>query len=305
MTMQAEVIADVRNATGESPVWSSQEQALYWVNIPARQLWRWEAATCEVRHWLAPQMIGCIAADARGGWIAGLESGIFHLQLPLAAQDTHLRVEQQVPFMHSYEGMRANDGRCDRQGRFIVSTMLLAMPATPRAGAFYRYDGTGPAHPIVDDLCVPNGLAFSPDGKTMYQTDTHPTRRTIWAWDYDTDTGTPHSRRVFMDMHTKPGRPDGAAMDVDGGYWVCGNDAGLVHRFTPDGRLDRSLPVPCKKPSMCTFGGPNLDTLFVTSIRPGNIDLSDQPLAGGVFALRPGTCGVPEPQYLATSTLHK
>ena len=93
-----------------------------------------------------------------------------------------------------------------------------------------------------------------------------------------------------------PGRPDGAAVDQDGCYWICGNDAGLVHRFTPEGRLDRSLEVPVKKPAMCAFGGPKLDTLFVTSIRPGG-DLSDQPLAGGVFALRPGTQGIPEPAF--------
>ena len=96
-------------------------------------------------------------------------------------------------------------------------------------------------------------------------------------------------------MHEHPGRPDGAAIDQDGCYWICGNDAGLIHRFTPDGRLDRSLQVPVKKPAMCAFGGANLDTLFVTSIRPGNTDLSDQPLAGGVFALDPGTKGLEEP----------
>jgi sugar lactone lactonase YvrE len=103
---------------------------------------------------------------------------------------------------------------------------------------------------------------------------------------------------VFADMTYLPGRPDGAAVDQDGCYWICGNDAGLVHRFTPGGALDRSLPVPVKKPAMCAFGGPQLDTLYVTSIRPEGVDLSDQPLAGGVFALRPGTRGLPEPQAI-------
>ena len=92
------------------------------------------------------------------------------------------------------------------------------------------------------------------------------------------------------------GRPDGAAVDADGCYWICSNDAGLIHRFTPDGRLDRSLAVPVKKPTMCAFGGSRLDTLFVTSIRPGG-DLSDQPLAGGVFALNPGVTGLEEPAF--------
>ncbi|MNE98667.1 SMP-30/Gluconolaconase/LRE-like region [compost metagenome] len=97
-------------------------------------------------------------------------------------------------------------------------------------------------------------------------------------------------------MNQHGGRPDGAAVDAEGCYWICGNDAGLVHRFTPDGRLDRSLSVPVKKPSMCTFGGSRLDTLFVTSIRPGD-DLDEQSLAGGVFALDPDVKGLPEPLF--------
>ena len=150
---------------------------------------------------------------------------------------------------------------------------------------------------LVGGMVVPNGLAFSPDGRTMYLSDSHPTVQTVWAFDYDTATGTPSNRRVFADFNLLPGRPDGAAMDADGCYWVCGNDAGLVHRFTPQGKLDRSLAVPVKKPAMCAFGGSRLGTLFVTSIRPDGIDLSDQPLAGGVFALQPGVCGLPEPQF--------
>jgi sugar lactone lactonase YvrE len=141
---------------------------------------------------------------------------------------------------------------------------------------------------------TPNGMAFSPDGRTMYLSDSHPHSQQVWAFDYDAATGTPRNRRLFIDMRPVPGRPDGAAVDADGCYWICGNDAGLVHRFTPDGRLDRSLAVPVKKPAMCAFGGAGLDTLFVTSIRPGG-DLSDQPLAGGLFALRPGVRGLAEP----------
>jgi len=129
----------------------------------------------------------------------------------------------------------------------------------------------------------------------MYLSDSHPNVQAVWAFDYDTSSGTPHNRRLFVDMKPLPGRPDGAAVDADGCYWICGNDAGLIHRFTPEGQLDRSLAVPVKKPAMCAFGGSALDTLFVTSIRPGG-DLSDQPLAGGVFALNPGVKGLPEPE---------
>ncbi|WP_447776496.1 SMP-30/gluconolactonase/LRE family protein [Variovorax boronicumulans] len=294
--MQAELVLDARNGTGESPVWLAAEQALYWVDIPARTLNRWHASEGHAK-WQADEMIACIAprAGQPGEWIAGMESGLFSLR-PRA--DGTLAATPLAPVAHAAPGMRFNDGRCDRQGRFWAGTMLLDMAAGARVGRLYRYGaGDDSATLQLDDLIVPNGLAFSPDGRTMYLSDSHPSVQAVWAFDYDTDTGTPHNRRLFIDMQPLPGRPDGAAMDVDGCYWICGNDAGLVHRFTPDGRLDRSLAVPVKKPAMCAFGGPNLDTLFVTSIRPGGTDLSDQPLAGGVFALRPGVAGVPEPAF--------
>ncbi|MDP9882023.1 sugar lactone lactonase YvrE [Variovorax boronicumulans] len=294
--MQAELVLDARNGTGESPVWLAAQQALYWVDIPARTLNRWHASEGHAQ-WRADEMIACIAPRAArpGEWIAGMESGLFSLR---PRTDGSLAATPLAPVAHAAPGMRFNDGRCDRQGRFWAGTMLLDMAAGARVGRLYRHGPSDDGATLqLDDLIVPNGLAFSPDGRTMYLSDSHPSVQAVWAFDYDTDTGTPSNRRLFVDMNPLPGRPDGAAMDVDGCYWICGNDAGLVHRFTPDGRLDRSLAVPVKKPAMCAFGGPTLDTLFVTSIRPGGIDLSDQPLAGGVFALRPGVAGVPEPAF--------
>lgn len=288
--MQCELIVDARNGTGESPVWHPVDQALYWVDIPARQLHRWQDGTHQV--WQGEEMLACIARTEHG-WVAGMQSGIF--QLATQADGT-LASQLLSPVSHAREGMRFNDGRCDRQGRFWAGSMLLDMAQGAPVGALYRHDGKGQLRLVLDELIVPNGLAFSPDGTRMYLSDSHPSVQTIWVYDYDIDSGTPHNRRVFVDMHALPGRPDGAAIDQDGCYWICGNDAGLVHRFTPDGRLDRSLPVPVKKPAMCAFGGANLDTLFVTSIRPAG-DLSDQPLAGGVFALDPGVKGLEEPAY--------
>jgi sugar lactone lactonase YvrE len=294
--VQAELVLDARNGTGESPVWNVREEALYWVDIPWRRLHRWQPGGA-TQCWEAPQMVACIAprAGASSEWIAGLETGIFALT-PQA--DGTLSINLIAPVEHAMTPMRFNDGRCDRQGRLWAGTMALDMAGAHRVGRVYRFDGasSSPVAAQFDDFIVPNGLAFSPDGRTMYLSDSHPVVQKVWAFDYDTDTGTPTNRRLFADMQPLPGRPDGAAIDTDGCYWICGNDAGLVHRFTPDGKLDRSLAVPVKKPAMCAFGGANLDTLYVTSIRPDNIDLSDQPLAGGVFALRPGAQGVPEPE---------
>lgn len=292
--MQAELVLDARNAVGESPVWVAAEDALYWVDIAERVLWRWQSRSGALHQWALPQMAGCIAPHAQGGWVAGMQTGIFHLQLRAdGTVDTQLLVQAQ----HPREGMRFNDGRCDRQGRLRASTMLMDMAAGQAVGTLYGLDAGPSLRALVPELITGNGLAFSPDGRTMYLSDSHPKAQQIWAFDYDPASGTPSRRRPFVDMLTVPGRPDGAAVDEDGCYWICGNDAGLVHRFTPQGRLDRSLPVPVAKPAMCAFGGAGLDTLFVTSIRPQGTDLSEQPLAGGVFALRPGVRGLPEPVF--------
>jgi sugar lactone lactonase YvrE len=297
MNTTAELLIDARNGVGESPVWDVQRQSLFWVDIPGRALWCWNAATGQSRQWPTPEMTGCIAlaagsdATVAGRWVAAMETGVAVLT---PNEDGTLAHEPLATVQHPQSGMRFNDGRCDRQGRLRAGTMVSDMSLAAPAGSVYAFDG-GALRALQGGFITPNGMAFSPDGKTMYLSDSHPNVQTVWACDYDTDTGTPHHPRVFIDMKPLPGRPDGAAVDEDGGYWICGNDAGLVHRFTPDGRLDRSLAVPVKKPAMCAFGGSGLDTLFVTSIRPGG-DLSDQPLAGGVFALRPGVRGLDEPR---------
>jgi sugar lactone lactonase YvrE len=293
--MHAELIVDARNAVGESPVWVPEENALYWVDIPAGALQRWSADSGRVDSWKAPQMLACIARHCDGGWVAGMETGFLRLQ---ARDDGSLDSQLLAHVDHARDDMRLNDGRCDRQGRFWAGSMVLNMGANAANGTLYRYSAgqQGPLEAQLNGFIVPNGLGFSPDGRTMYLSDSHPQVQQIWAFDYDIDSGTPSNRRVFVDMHQYDGRPDGAAVDADGCYWICANDAGLIHRFTPDGRLDRSLAVPVKKPTMCAFGGPRLDTLFVTSIRPGD-DHDPQSLAGGVFALDAGVKGLPEPRF--------
>ena len=186
--MSAELLFDAGNAVGENPVWLASEQALYWVDIPARRLYRWQAGDGKVRHWSAPEMIGCIAPHAAGGWLCAMETGVFHLH-----PDTQglLQGRQVAPVQHALPGMRFNDGRCDRQGRFRAGTMLMDMAAAQPAGVLYALEPGGALRPMVEGLIVPNGLAFSPDGRTMYLSDSHPQVQRIWAFDYDTATGTP------------------------------------------------------------------------------------------------------------------
>jgi sugar lactone lactonase YvrE len=289
-----ELVLNAHNETGESPVWHVAEQALYWVDIPARALHRWRAADQRHDVWYADEQISCIARAPNGQWIAGMESGVFLLA---PGPDGRLAGTPVALAEHARAGMRFNDGRCDRQGRLWAGTMLLEMSLYAPVGALYRLHSGGAAprlEPILGDLVVPNGMAFSPDGRTMYLSDSTPSRQKVWSFDYDIDSGMPSGRRVFIDKLAS-GRPDGAAIDEDGGYWICGTDAGQIHRYTPDGRLDRSLSVPVAKPTMCAFGGRNLDTLFVTSIRRPTAEPAA--LDGAVFALRPGVRGIEEPDY--------
>ncbi|MBV8037222.1 SMP-30/gluconolactonase/LRE family protein [Roseateles sp.] len=294
--MEFQRIGSLVCEVGESPLWSEAEQAWYWVDIEGRAIWRHQPAGGALRCWHAPEMVACITLAADGGMIAGMQSGIFRLALGTGEQ---AEVTRLVPVNHARSPMRFNDGRCDRQGRFWCGSMFTDMAAELAVGRLYRYSGAQDTlTPFVDNLIVQNGLAWSPDGRTMYLSDSHPRRRLIWEYDFDPDDGVPSNARIFADMRMHgPGRPDGAAMDVDGCYWTCANDGGAVLRFTPQGKLDRSLSVPMAKPSMCAFGGLDRDVLLVTSIAANRRD--DDLWAGAVITLDPGVQGMPETPFRA------
>lgn len=287
MPVTAERIGTMLCGVGESPVWRPADQALYWTDIPGRTLWRWTPATGAFAQWALPQMAGSIAMRGEG-WLLAMEDGLYACGALRADEDCVPR--RLAAVAHAAPGMRFNDGRCDRQGRFVAGTMVMDMGLASPAGVLYRHDARG-LSVLLDGLITPNGLGFSPDGRTMYLSDSHPSRASVWAFDYDTGAGVPRNRRVFIDA-LPAGRPDGAAVDTDGCYWICGNDAGKVYRYTPDGRLDRTLDVPAAKVAMCAFGGADMDTLFVTSIRPANAAPGSQD--GALFALRPGAQGLEE-----------
>lgn len=292
-TSDATLLCEARCQVGESPIWHAAEQALYWVDIEGRAVHRVDA-TGHHRQWAVAERIGCIAVHARGGLLAAMETGLFRLTHQAGGTLAADRV-QAVGF--PLPDMRFNDGRTDREGRFWVTSMVRNMAAASPAGALFRYAQGHFAATSVTGLRTGNGLGFSPDGRVMYLSDSHPTVQKIWAFDLD-DAGQPTDRRLFVDMQQHPGRPDGAAVDADGGYWICGNDAGLVHRFTPEGRLDRSLAVPAAKPAMCAFGGSGLDRLYVTTIAPATpVPGYDASLAGAVFVLNPRCTGLVDSEF--------
>jgi sugar lactone lactonase YvrE len=288
-----ERVGELQCAVGESPLWWAAQDAWLWVDITARRIWRMQGASGALRSWDTSEMVACLALTAQGGVIAGMETGIFRLALGESGTAHSERLAAPPELL---PGMRFNDGRCDRQGRFWSGTMCLDTSDGRAEGRLYRYahDG-GLSGPVVSSLVVQNGLGFSPDGRTMYLSDSHASRQLVWAFDYDIDGGTPSGQRLFVDMNGYPGRPDGAAVDVDGCYWICGNDAGVVLRFTPEGKLDRTLAVPMAKPSMCSFGGAAMDTLMVTSISAGAQVEDDW--AGATILLRPGVTGIAETPF--------
>lgn len=288
-----EVIGNERDRVGESPVWSVAQQALYWVDIEGRQIRRCRPGA-GTESWTLPERVGCIALSEDGRVIAALESGIAAVTLGASGS---VRIDWLARIEHPAHNMRFNDGRCDASGRLWVGTMVMDMSLASAQGGLYCLDERGLTGPYVNGLITPNGLGFSPDQQTLYLSDSHPQVQKIWAFDFDLQTGALSNRRLFADMTLLPGRPDGAAVDAAGNYWICGNDAGQVHCFSPDGAQLRSLTVPFPKPSMCAFGGAGLDQLFVTSIPPAAPAQDEAGLSGRLLQLDPQATGLPEPLF--------
>jgi sugar lactone lactonase YvrE len=285
-----ECVVDARAGTGEGPLWSVAEQALYWVDIRGQRLHRYDPATGVDVSWPAPGPVACLGLCRDGTLIAAVGAHLLRFDPITGAFSRLVEVERDRP------GNRLNDGRCDPAGRFWVGSMRELPVAGAPTGSLYRCTSAG-ADAMVDDLVVSNGLAFAPDGRTAYLSDSHASVRTIWRFAYDVDDGTLHDRRVFVDTRGLCGRPDGAAIDAAGCYWMAAIDGWALLRFTPDGDLDRTIPLPVGKPTMPAFGGADLRTIFVTSIRPVDADLREQPLAGGLFAVRVDVGGLPEPYF--------
>lgn len=287
---KVDCVLDIKADLGECPTWCAEEQALYWVDIPKGRLNCFTPTTGANDVWSFSEPIGSFALCTDGAVLVALKSGLWRYDLATGQKTPRAAPEVHLP--HN----RLNDGRCDAQGRFWVGSMEEPIDPARKQGTLYRFDADHRLTPMVSDLFVSNGLAFSPDGRTLYHSDSYAAVRTIWAWDLDPDDGAIHNRRVFVDTHGMPGRPDGGAVDADGCYWMAGNDGWELVRFTPKGKIDRRIKLPVAKPSMLAFGGPKLDIIYVTSIRPAS-GLEQQPQAGSLFAIAAGVTGLPEPRF--------
>ena len=289
--MNIECVVDSRSELGEGAVWDTQSQCLWWVDIMGELVHRFDPATGKDDTWPIGEPVGSLAVRASGGLVLATKSG-FHLFNPDTGEKTFVAdPEADKP------ANRFNDGGTDRQGRFWAGTMQQDGDRKP-VGSFYRFDPDLSATKMMSDLTVTNGLAFSPDGKTMYASDTGAAVRTVWAFDYDTETGTPSNRRVHFDTNGMDGRPDGGTIDADGCYWYAGVGGWQVVRLTPNGKVDRVIEMPVEKPTKPMFGGKNLDVLYVTSLSQGLDPERPQPQAGSLFAITGlGVGGVPEVRF--------
>ena len=282
-------VMDAKASLGECPVWSVAEQALYWVDINAPALHRFDPATGDDTAMAMPESIGCFALRSQGGFVVALRGGIW-----LAGPDGTLeRKIADAPYDPAHH--RFNDGRCDPQGRFWAGSMNEQRDAD--SAALVRVDRDHRVTLVLRDMMISNGLAWSPDGRTMYHTDT-PTR-TIHAYDFDAASGLPSHRRVLAHFADATHRPDGAAVDSEGCYWTAFYGGGKVARLSPAGAVLAELPVPAQCPTMCAFCGPDLKTLYVTSARQFRSDeeLTRLPLSGGLFAMAVAVPGLPEPAF--------
>lgn len=286
-------IFEARNVCGEGPVWDAEEGALYWVDIPENMVHRLDPSTGQARRWRVPAEIGALALRRHGGIIAALRTGFALIDLDTDAVQTVADPEADEP------ATRFNDGKCDRRGRFWCGS-LHDVPDPKRrrpVAALYRVDPDLTCHRVLEGIKTSNGIAWSPDDRTMYFTDT-PTFE-ISAFDYDLDSGTIANRRVFARVPPGEGRPDGVTIDSEGCLWSAHFDGWRVTRYAPDGSIDRVVRLPVQNVTSCAFGGPDLDVLYITSATEDLSPeaLTQQPLAGGIFALRPGVRGLPMSRF--------
>lgn len=279
---------DADNHLGETPIWSEPDQALWWINCEnPPQLHRWSPATDAHRVWPMPQRIGGFVPKSGGGMLVALADGVYDFDP--GSIELALRAPSPLPPM-----VKLHECHCDRQGRFWVGAYDHAFPADAQAkgGKWFRLDGDR-LTPMIAGIAVANGLAFSPDGCTMYAADA-PSRR-VDAWDLDPSTGNLSNRRVFLQLAEGEGFVDGATVDSKGGYWLANVAAGRLRRYLPDGTLDRIIELPFSNPTKPAFGGPGLATLYVTSTKIAMPRFMSPTLQNGpVFALTPGEHGVPE-----------
>jgi len=288
-----ELVVDGRHVLGEGIVWDDRTERLFWTDIESSELWAHTPATGALQRWPLPERLCSLAlTDDDNRLLLALASGLAFFDLAGGGIDRICDVEAHLPTT------RLNDGRTDRQGRFVFGVFNQAEDPKHPIGGFYRLNLDLSLERLpLGDVAIANSICFSPDGRTMYYADS--ATREIRCCDYDVQTGAIANLREFVAAHAAPGDPDGSTIDADGHLWSTRWGAGQVVRFAPDGRIDRVLSLPAPQPTCPAFGGAALDTLYVTTaavgLRAGQI--ADAPKSGGVFGRRLPVRGLPEARF--------
>lgn len=288
-----ELMLDSLHELGECVLWCDRTGRLLWTDIPGAMLYTHTPATGETRRWPMPERLCSFAlTDSDDRLLLGLASGLAFFDFSSGQVTRICEVEAGLP-------TRLNDGRCDRQGRFVFG--MFNQQDNPRApiGGFYRLNRDLSLERLpLGNVSIANSICFSPDGGTMYYCDSM--TLAIRCCDYDPDGGLVTNERVFAAGDAAPGEPDGSAIDADGCLWSSRWGAGQVVRFAPDGSVDRVVHLAAPQPSCVAFGGEQLDVLYATTARLGMSEqaVAKAPLSGGIFQLAAGVRGLPESRFL-------
>jgi L-arabinonolactonase len=291
----ASPVVDSRCALGEGIVWDDRRQALFWTDILSGELWMHVPATGATRRFALPDMLGCLALCDDGRLLLALAKRLC-LADPDAGETLALQPLQDIEPALGRD-TRSNDGRCDRDGNFVFGTKS-ELPGEPPIGAFYQFSSRhGLRRLALPAVAIPNSIAFSRDGRTLYHCDSSQPR--ILQCDYDAARARVSKPRVFAEL-ADGATPDGSTLDADGRLWNAHWDRGRAVRHAADGSVERVVAIAAGRPTCCAIGGARLDTLYVSTARGDDDDPGMQaaPGAGGVhaFALRAGA-GLPEPRF--------
>jgi len=288
-------VIQTRDQLGETPLWCPRTRKVWWIDIEQPKLQSFDERTGV--HEVYPfdsTFLGSLALHDKGGFVVALNNTLHRFD----PQDGVL--EKIVEIEPSSAGTRLNDGRCDGRGRLWIGTMDAAIERP--LGSFYRVDPDGQVHKFFGDIIVTNSVATSPDGRTLYMSDTR--RFKLWAFDLDPDSGLITNRRVFADYEGQRGRPDGACVDREGYLWNAVFAGHRVVRYAPDGRADRIIELPVTNPTCVCLGGPDLRTLYITTatkmIAPDT--LVEEEWSGALLAIDVEVPGLPEPPFGAHCT---
>ena len=285
MAGDVELIVDAHAQVGEGAIWDADKQILYWVDILSNKLYVYDPASGQNKTYDVGQHVGTIVPRASGGVMLALYEGFAAYDLETG--ELTMIVDPEADLADN----RFNDGKCDPAGRFWAGTMAYSNQSTQ--GSLYRLDPNMSVHKMVSDIGISNGLAWSLDHKTMYYIDT--TAGTVRAFDYDNATGDISRERVIIQVPKGIGGPDGMTMDDEGMLWVAHFGGWRVNRWHPEsGEILHTIELPTSNITSCAFGGPGLDTLYITSACVGMSEatLAEQPHAGGLFAVKPGYRGI-------------